>query len=252
MKHGFFWNYLWIAPHLLQAGVAVVIIARKLHRRFPIFFLYTGFEVLQFAVLFIMYHLPAVSVRDYFYVHWVGVGVSTTLRFGVIHEIFSHVFRNYAALAELGKLLFRWATVVLLLVAVVTAAYAPGESASRIAVGIYLLDRAVSIVQCGLLIFLFLFSSYFGLSWRNYVFGMALGLGVFASVELATAAIRIQIGLAVGDELFTLITMATYHCSVLIWLFYLLAPEPSPATVREIPHHDLQEWNHALERLLQR
>lgn len=247
----FVWNYLWVAPHLLQAGVAMVMIVRRLYRSFPIFFLYTGFEVLQFSLLYATYHLPElVSNQAYSEIYWAGLFGSTALRFAVIYEIFTRVFRSYPALQELGILLFRWATVVLLLVAVATAAYSPGNDTQRMFEGFTLVDRAVSLVQCGLVLFLFLFSGYFGLSWRNYVFGIALGLGIFASVDLAAAAIQAEVGPSTSGT-FDLITMATYHCSVLIWLFYLLAPERAPVRLKEVPSHNLQEWNHALERLLQ-
>ena len=50
--HRLLFLYLWIAPHVLQVALAVMMVRRKLAREFPAFFLYTVFEVLQFAVLF--------------------------------------------------------------------------------------------------------------------------------------------------------------------------------------------------------
>jgi hypothetical protein len=46
--------------------------------------------------------------------------------------------------------------------------------------------------------------------------------------------------------------MAAYHCCVVIWLVYLLAPEVAAQTVKELPEHNLEEWNTALQRLLTR
>lgn len=245
----FSWYYLWIAPHALLIAVVVLMVRRRLFREFPAFLVYSIFEVLQFCLLFALLHLPSVSGGQYYDVFLFGVAISAALRFGVIHEIFENVFRNYSAIDQLRKVLFRWATVVLLLVAVGTATFAPGEN-SRLIAAIYAIGRAVSIVQCGLIFFLFLFTRYFGLTWRNYVFGVALGLGIFASVDLATSAIKTQLGPNPAAEVLTMVSMATYHCSVLIWLVYLLAPARERSRVNELPSNDLQQWNNELQRLL--
>jgi hypothetical protein len=176
--------------------------------------------------------------------------LSIALRFAIIHEIFSQVFRPYPGLGELSRRLLRWASVVLVLVAIVVAAYAPGDATHPILSGINVIARAVGLVQSGLLVFLFLFSSYFGLSWKNYVYGIAVGMGIFASVDLATSAIRLATGPGAGSYVYSLVTMATYHCCVLIWLVYMLAPESARRPVNELPSHNLEEWSTALQRLL--
>src|SRR5262245_42342693 len=107
----FFWYYLWIAPHLLLLFAVNVMIVRRIYREFPMFFMYACFEVLQFAALWAMQVSPAISAEQYAYAHWLGMAVSTALRFGIIHEIFIHLFKSYPALEALGRLLFRWTSV---------------------------------------------------------------------------------------------------------------------------------------------
>jgi hypothetical protein len=248
--HSLLWHYLWIAPHILQVIIAVVMIRRRLIREFPMFLAYTIFEVVQGGALFILDHSARVSPYQYWEVYWVVQGVTIALRFAVIYEIFSHVFRPYPALRELSQILFRWATVVLVLVAVAVAAYAPGNGTHLIVSGIKIVARTASLVQSGLLVFLFLFSSYFRLSWRSYVYGIAVGMGIFASVDLATSAIRAASEIAEGSHAFNFLSMAVYHCCVLIWLVYMLAPESVGRTVKDVPDHNLEEWNAALQRLL--
>ena len=248
--HSFLWYYLWIAPHALQAIIAVVMIRRRSWRDFPMFFAYTVFEIVQGGVLFVLDHSERVSPEQYWHVAWIALGVSIVLRFAIIHEIFAQVFRPYSGLKELSRLVLLWASVVLVLIAVGVAAYAPGDTTPPILAGINVVDRAVALVQSGLLVFLFLFASYFGVSWKSYVYGIAVGMGIFASVDLATSAIRVATGLGGGSYIFSLVTMATYHCCVLIWLVYLLVPESTRRTVKELPDHNLQEWNAALQRLL--
>jgi hypothetical protein len=245
------WYCLWVAPHVLQGIIVFAMVRRRLHRQFPMFFLYTAFEILQFAVLFAISRSHIHYGAGYVRVYSVGLALSTAIRFGVIHELFSHFFHRYPALDGSGRLLFRGATIVLLLVAVGLAVSAPGNGADFLLDATYALDRTVSVLQCGLLISLFLFSRYFVLSWRSHAFGIALGLGIFASVELAASAIRLHLGVF-GNWSVNLLTMATYYCCVLIWAFYVVAQEREPQyPAKTLPKYDLEIWNQELRRLLQ-
>lgn len=240
--------YLWVAPHVLLLLVAWMMLRRQIHKEYPLFFTYVLYEFAQFCVFFTLAFL---SLSGEQYANWwlLGAGISTAVRFGVIHEVYESVFRTYPALAQLGRVLFRWATVVLLLIAIAAAVLKTGDGASRIVSAIYFSGRTVSIVQGGLLVLLFIFSRYFGLSWRSFVFGTALGLGIFASVDLAISAFNSQTGsrYIYAAQLFS---MATYHFSVGTWIYYLLQREPV-RKMKSPPPTDLQDWNNELERLLQ-
>jgi hypothetical protein len=245
-------TYLWTAPHLLQAILLVLLIRRGFYKQFPIFLSYIGFEVLQFVVLFVMLRSRSVSGGEYYYAFALGSVASASLRFGVIYEVFTHVFRNYPALGGVGSALFRWTAVLLLLLALCLAWLAPGEGTGHLMVMIDVLNRSVSVLQCGLLLFLFLFSGYFALSWRSYVFGIALGLGIYASLDLAIASIRSQIEPR-ETSLLNDIMMGTGFACLLIWMFYLLAPErEAQLASKELPTHDLETWNQELQRLIQK
>lgn len=244
--------YLWIAPHALLVVVLVVMFRRKLQRQFPIFFTYIAFEIIQFLTLFIAEYSPSISRKQYYLLFLFGSAISTILRFGVLYEIFIHVFRNYPALNRSARVSFRWAVLLLFVAATAFSFSKSGDQIDRMLTVIFAFDRTFSIVQCGLLLSLFLFSRYFSISWKSHVFGIALGFGVFASVELATSAIRSQIGVS-GNQILDFITMATYHLCVLIWLFYMLAREQTPKyNPSDLPEHDLETWNQELHRLIKK
>jgi hypothetical protein len=251
--HSFLWHYLWIAPYALQLLIAAIMVRRRLVSEFPVFFAYTVFEAIQGGILFTLDHLDSISGLQYWQVYWVSLLLTIVLRFALIREIFSHVFSAYPALGNLLRLLLGGALIILLLAAIVASAYIePSSHYRQLVIGVHILNRAVSLIQTGLLVFLFLFASYFRLSWRSYVYGIAVGLGIFSSVDLATSAIRASIGPSVGNYQFDFVTMATYHCCVLVWLVYMLAPEPLHRTVKELPSDNLDRWNDELERLLLR
>jgi len=113
--------------------------------------------------------------------------------------------------------------------------------------GIMILDRSVAIMQAGLLLFLFLFSRMFGLSWRSFTLGIALGFGIFASTELAYWAVRLTDLTEHSKDLLDLLPTGSYHISVLVWLGYLVAAE-KPVRAATCPAPDMDRWSGELER----
>jgi hypothetical protein len=247
--HSFLWHYLWIAPHALQLIIAVIMLRRGLWREFPVFFAYTLFQIVEEGTLFVLDHKATVSGVEYWRDQWLFLAVEVPLRFATIFEIFSSVFRDYPGLKRLTSLVFRMATVVLLFAAIVVIAHAPDEGGPPILSRVHLLDLAVSMMQSGLLLLLIGFASCFGLSWRSPAYGFAFGLGVFATVMLATKAVRLWTGSLAGN-VFDLVTMATYHGCAVIWLVYSLAPQAARRKVKELPENTLEQWNAELQRLL--
>jgi hypothetical protein len=215
------------------------------------FLLYAVFEILQFAFLFGI-ALSPIRFQGYTNAYSIGLGLSAAIRFAVIYELYRHFLRRYPTLDGPGRYLFCGSIGILLLIATVVGISAPATSTDPLFNATYAMDRAVSVLQCGLLISLFAFSRYFSLSWRSHAFGIALGFGIFASVELATSSVWLRLG-AFGNRAVNLVTMATYHLCVLIWMFYLLRPEqPTSYISSPPPKHDLDVWNNELQRLVQR
>jgi hypothetical protein len=248
----FLWYYLWITPHLLLIVITGIMFRRKLIRLFPWFFAYTCIEFLAFGLLFASdrFHIAGISYLSFYSVTAV---MSTILRFGIILEVLRHLVSKYSVLARVLRPLFRWVTVGLLIAALALAVYAEGNRSNHAWFVMNMLDRTALILQTGLLAGLFLFSRYLTLSWRNQVFGIALGLGIYASVELVTAAISSQAGF-LHAQLLDYVTMSAYHLSVLIWIYYLVSSDQNRLDkVHDLPaHHEVEAWNQELERLLHR
>jgi hypothetical protein len=244
--------YLWIAPHVLLAVLATMMIHRKLVRRFPTFFAYTVYEIGQFAVLFAIDQLPRFTAEHYAVASLVGGSISIAFRFAVVYEIFSLVFQSYPALQEFGVIVFRWSTALLMIVAILLVAYTSGGELDRFKVAYLVVDRAVSIIQCGLLILLILLARFLSFPWTSFAFGITLGLGLFASLELAISSLQAQFGLFFAIEVLPSISMAVYHCCVVFWIVSLLLPERELSGVSSASGYELERWNDALERLLHR
>jgi hypothetical protein len=237
----------WIAPAVIQAVVIIMMRKRKLIRELPYFCSYAAFGVASSCMLYIV--LRQSGARAYFACFATVEVISLVLGLFVISEVFSKIFMNYEALQQLGWVLFRWAVIVLVGLAVLTAAAAPGQYEDRALTALMLMSRSVRVIQAGLLLLLFMFTTYFGISWKNYLFGIALGFGVLGSIELgATALLTTR---AVSHSVFHFVSGAADSCASLIWAAYMIAPSRR-TTIDLLPQGNLDEWNHALLGLLHR
>ena len=246
---------LWVTAIVLQAGLATMMIQRSLARIFPAFFVYTVYEALLGAFLFTFGHMSSVTGIQYGNANLAGAAGSAALRFAVVCEIFIQVFRTYPPLKELGEVIFRWATVILMIVAVLIVANLTGLEGTGLekdwyAVGFQVVDRAVNIIQCGLLVFLVLLASFLRFSWTSYIMGIALGFGVFSSVELCLSALKAQYGMYFAWKAVPVIETVTYLGCLGIWGVALLLPEFRSCRINSSPMKDVEHWNNELERLL--
>jgi len=214
---------LWIAHPVLQTVIAIVMFRRGQHRAFKYFFAYIVTQIVSFAAVFSTYryhHMSAV-----FYVSWISTAISVALGFKVIHEAFVDVFRPYHTLRDLGTVLFKWAGLVMLLVAGVVSVSNNSPDIAPWVQAIMTAQRCVRIIQVGMVLFLLAFARYLGVSRRQHSFGIALGFGTFALVELALIAS--WAGDHLGNLAMGLINMSAYNVSLLIWLGYTLVKSPA-------------------------
>lgn len=235
---------LWFASPALQAGVVIAMLRRGLHRDYPFFFNYTILGVVAEPLLYV---LNSTSYTGYYYAYYVNLCLSVVISFAVLQEIFKDAFRPYEALRDLSVILFRWSALVVLLVAVMWAINAT-KSDNRNFVGeaIQLADRSVRLMQCGLVFFLLLFSEYLGIPRRSLLFGISLGFGLFASVNMLVFTGLSHRGIIKHGHL-SEINSAAYLIAVAIWLGYTMAAAPSRSKVAEGSLLRSQDWNLALE-----
>ena len=214
---------LWIAHPLLQLSVAVVMFYRKSHKIFPVFFTYLISQILMFSVLFPIYQLGYSEV--FFYAYWSCAAISLAIGFKVIHEIFLDIFRPYHTLKDLGSVLFQWAALVMLLVAGVVAAASPVASQGPLVQAVLTVQRCVRVIQCGLILFLLVFSKYLGVTWRQHSFGIALGFGSFAGAELTLLALFASGH--ISPTALNFFNMLAYNAAIVIWLVYAWIKSPA-------------------------
>lgn len=232
---------LWSLTPVIMTAVIVSMYRRGVHRQFPFFFNYAIFQVVTFAVEF--------STRNwvnYYYVYWTCSALSVIVTFAVLQEIFKDAFRPYEALRDLSVILFRWCALVVLLVAGMWAITSwQGNQMDNVTNAILLVDRTLRMMQCGLVFFMLLFSEYLGISRRNVLFGIAIGFGFFAAVNMlvvtAMAHRTVLSKLVLGR-----ISGAAYIVSALVWLAYVALPARERSG-EKVAVPASQKWDYALE-----
>lgn len=245
-------SYLtWVVGGVGNLLALGLILRRRLHREFLVFFSYLLFHTIDTLVALLIYRYFGRHSSLYFYEYWVAQAIGFGLRFAVIYEIFCHLLKSYEGLRRASTLVFRWVGLALLAVALWVAIAGPSNEPMWAITGAVVAERSINVVQCGLLVLLFLFAAYFALNWRNYVFGIALGFGVIATIELLASALATQSTLF-ASGMFDLLPRVSYDLAVIIWTAYLLSPEPSRAELKALPQHELERWNRELLELLQR
>jgi hypothetical protein len=221
-KLKFLYFALWFAHPALEVGIGIFMYRRGIIRQFKFFFGYILTQLVTFAVVFPLYWRSSYAL---FYLYWACMTVSVTFGFLVIHEVFLDVFKPFHTLRDLGTVLFKWAGLVMLLVAGVVSVSTNSSQFAPWMQAIITSQRCVRIIQIGMVLFLLFFAHYVGVSRKQHSFGIALGFGSFAVVELLL--ICSWVGNHVSGPWMSMINMAGYNCSLGLWLGYVAVKRPT-------------------------
>ena len=230
---------------LLHLVCAFLLFRRKLHKEYYFFFYFLLFNGLTGLVLELLYFLPVGKTVVYFYLYWVQAALADIFSFAVFYELFCGAFKPFAGLRDMAQVIFRWAAVALILIGVVVFFSSALPNFQRITIIVVNMERAICVMQCGLLLFLFMGSSYLGLSQKSIVFGVSLGFGLIAITNLVLLTVTSITGyyhpffhwvLEFAQAVITAFSTG-------IWLLYVARPEPAREAVNVPVTSPLLRWN---------
>lgn len=207
------------------------------------FFSYNVFQVISHVVMFILWKW---FYSSYDTGYWTNSALGIFLGFGVIREIFLVAFKPYEALREFGEMIFSWCVLVLVITALLTAFIQNAPSSDRIYIALSTGERSIRILQCGLVFFIFMFSRYLGIKPKHQLFGIALGFGTFACIEMISILLRDQYRLF-SPYTIRIAISGTYSLCTALWLGYMLAPVPA-RRMEVLPQSE--RWNVALSNIM--
>jgi hypothetical protein len=227
----------------LMFGLVTLMARKKRAAEFPIFVSY-----LIFAALVTMLGIAGfiyTSCLQYAYLYWVVGFLFVALEFLVMYEVFSSALKPYSALIDLGKMLFGWASVFLLIAASLTAFATAGSHQSKLIAAGWILERSMRLIECGLLLLFFLFEKKLGLSWKTPSISIALGLGCSAAVDLAASYLKTAY--MPNSQILDIVNVTVYIGILGFWGACMALPRTERNTVLDSPNRLIfQRWNEVL------
>jgi hypothetical protein len=122
--------------------------------------------------------------KAYFYIYWVAYAIESVLALFILYGIYRIATVPLRGLQRLGLLVYRWVAAICLALALVPA-FAPGQARTSFMVtSITQLQGLESIFTLCLLLFVCFAIRPMGLSYRSHIFGVSLGLGFLAAMNL--------------------------------------------------------------------
>jgi len=223
----------WLAGPLMQITLLIFMVRHKSHKVFPRFFSYILFQTLKSACLFVVYRY--FSPESYFDAYWTGNALSVIFTVAVMDEILHSLFKEYGGIQVLGTTIFRWSCGLLLLLAILGALSSSEADGDRVVAAVFSFDRSVRLMQVGLFLVLMLLCRFLRNYSRQQVFGIALGFGVFASVELILVSFVMWYGNG-QEAVISLLKSTAYNAVTLVWIGYLKQQPHLVPTLEAIPN----------------
>ncbi len=177
----------------------------------------------------------------YFGVYWLTFFAGAVAIYYVMQQIFQQSLSPLPGLRRLGLVVFRWIALATLVFAIGSSVLPMGLHFAALESSLYGAMRSISIMEICLLVFLALSVHALGFSFRSRIFGVGLGFGISAAIDLIFSAIQqrhpemVSYGNLFG-ELGILLALST-------WILYFLRAEPERAMVTLPVTSPLLRWN---------
>jgi len=254
-------EYADILTALLSAAVLIALYRRRALRDFAFLAAFLATEIvnqsIQVPLLFFRKALGLkieVAFPLFLYSHAVIFCIQSLLLIGVIYSVFSLAMRPLVGLHKIGKVVFRWVAGV---AATLSLAFALGPhlfmsgnaATSEITRISGQLQQGINVLTLCLLLFVCFSTKPLGLTYRSHIFGVTLGLGVFATTQLVEAA---WMATAQAHSLYSGVYLfATIGCCVAysVWGVYFAMPEPERGMVLLPTTSPYFLWNRISEAL---
>jgi hypothetical protein len=222
------------------AVLAVVLLYRRWHKEFPLFFAYVVVtQVVGLTRLFTF----RTSVDIYRDVYFVSDIVLAVFAFLATYELF--IKRLFPGSYRIGffRYLFPMAVVAIAVVASFTAFHGDHKSVLLVTARVYEFCRAA------VLMFFVALMVFMGRQWSRQEFGIALGFALDVSTSLALIAFWSRAQRT--DPVLSRVPVIAYDIACILWLYCFWSQKPSvtPSSPTLPPEalHEAKKWEESLK-----
>jgi hypothetical protein len=219
-----FQNFLWIAGTTLKLILCVLVFARGLHRRLPLFGLYAVMLVAEAVVVRWTYHHFGYSTRAAFYAYWSSLAVVLIARALAVAELCWTSMRNSPAIWMTTRRWLAFVALVMLIYAVFSAATNNSPVSAFLLTVQRSLDLGISVILVALLGLGIRFQVSLGAVEKK----IALGFVVHSTFQILNSAFM-QRWTAGYFRWWVSASVVSLEVAMLIWIAALLRPLPPPA-----------------------
>jgi hypothetical protein len=249
-------EYSIFADLFIGIGILALMLRKHLFRDFYFLAAFLAVncleDVISIPILFFRRYLGISKIfayNIYFYSHWVLFFAEYALLLLVIYSVFRQAMKPLEGLHRAGKIVFRWVGGVSIALSVALA-LGPHNSGSFVMATLAgQMQQGTSVLILCLLLFVCFSTRYLGLTYRSHIFGVSLGLGVFATAGLIEST---WLSSAVGQTVYSQVYVfaALGSCvAMLTWATYFALPEPERKMILLPTTSPFFLWNRISEAL---
>ena len=195
----------------LQLILCGVLIWRRHYRAYPTFTAYTLFSTIATVVLFAFLQRTA----TYFWSFWTVEAVSVLLGLGCLFESFEQVFVNFRSIPGF-RYLFPGISIVMATIASIRVFAVHMPEKPFLTALIVSLEIGLRLLQFGIFLLFLALIRLLRLQWQ-VAFGVVMGFGVLASLNLGVNLLRSEFGTK-SEFVASFMPQLDYIIAVIIWL----------------------------------
>ena len=241
-----------LEPIVCLVALALILRARQI-REYRYVAGYLGTRLVADALLLAVLH-PAslnltvkVAYSYYFWIYWPSHAIEALFALGIIISIYRLAMEPLKGLQSLGMIMFRWAGAISIAIAV-TIGFGPHVTGMSFLMRVVIqMQQTQSVLTLCMLLFVCFAIHPMGLSYRSRVFGVSLGLGLMATVDLVQAAWVPHVPMMLS--IFSTISSVTGCVALALWTTYFAVPEPKRRMIVLPTTSPFFRWNQISEVL---
>jgi hypothetical protein len=191
---------------------------------------------------------PLLAYNLYFGVYWISFALESVVALVVVYSVFRLAMAPLKGLQTLGMLVFKWAAAISVAVAL-GSVFVPNMTGMKYLVAaISQLQRTQSILTICLLLFVCFAIRPMGLSYSSRIFGVSLGLGTMATVDLVQSA-WLALKPEMGRTTYDMINGVVICAILATWTAYFALPEPKRRIIVLPTTSPFLRWNQISQAL---
>lgn len=239
---------LIIISPIINGGLTVLLLWRKVNREFPFFFSYVSSAIL----IGLFRGAVASNYRVYFVTYWGTEVIYIALALLSLQEVFRKVFAAFYE-KRWFWLFFPVVVIAISALAVIYRVGGPPGQVNQVMSFIVSMGTAINLVQALLFVLFFVLVWSNGIGWREYPFGIVMGFAAIAIGGFIGNWSRLIFGTK-SMLLFIYGPPVAYILAVIVWLnTFLRPPEPEPQWRLKITPEqlleELRQYSKIMEKL---